>query len=83
MHALRVPITEPIGEALYTGLVTDTGRFMYDNTGARAHEMAAELISPASTRTRSTGISTRASRRASSSCWRAGWPTSSASTAGC
>jgi phosphoesterase RecJ-like protein len=44
MHALDVPITEPIGEALYVGLVTDTGRFMYDNTGARAHEMAAELI---------------------------------------
>jgi phosphoesterase RecJ-like protein len=44
MHALEVPITEPIGEALYVGLVTDTGRFMYDNTGARAHEMAAELI---------------------------------------
>ena len=25
-------------------MVTDTGRFMYENTGARAHEMAAELI---------------------------------------
>ena len=24
--------------------MTDTGRFMYENTGARAHEMAAELI---------------------------------------
>ena len=39
-----MPITEPIGEALYVGLVTDTGRFMYENTGPRAHEMAAELI---------------------------------------
>jgi len=44
MHGLQVPITEPIGEALYVGLVTDTGRFMYENTGPRAHEMAAELI---------------------------------------
>jgi phosphoesterase RecJ-like protein len=26
------------------GLVTDTGRFMYENTGPRAHTMAAELI---------------------------------------
>jgi phosphoesterase RecJ-like protein len=26
------------------GLVTDTGRFMYENTGPRAHVMAAELI---------------------------------------
>ena len=33
-----------IAEALYVGLVTDTGRFMYENTGPRAHLMAAELI---------------------------------------
>ena len=26
------------------GLITDTGRFMYENTGRRAHLMAAELI---------------------------------------
>jgi bifunctional oligoribonuclease and PAP phosphatase NrnA len=45
MHGLGVQVTEPVGEALYVGLVTDTGRFMYDNTGARAHEMAAELLS--------------------------------------
>ncbi len=45
MHALDVPITKAIGEALYVGLVTDTGRFMYENTGPRAHEMAAELLS--------------------------------------
>jgi phosphoesterase RecJ-like protein len=30
--------------ALYVGLVTDTGRFMYSNTDARAHRMAAALI---------------------------------------
>jgi bifunctional oligoribonuclease and PAP phosphatase NrnA len=44
MHALGVPATNGIAEALYVGLVTDTGRFMYENTGARAHRMAAELI---------------------------------------
>jgi phosphoesterase RecJ-like protein len=44
MHGLDVAITEPIGEALYVGLVTDTGRFMYENTGPEAHVMAAELI---------------------------------------
>jgi len=44
MHALGVKPTITIAEALYVGLVTDTGRFMYENTGARAHLMAAELI---------------------------------------
>jgi phosphoesterase RecJ-like protein len=44
MHGLGVKTTQAIGEALYVGLVTDTGRFMYENTGPRAHEMAAELI---------------------------------------
>jgi phosphoesterase RecJ-like protein len=44
MHGLGVQATQDIGEALYVGLVTDTGRFMYENTGARAHRMAAELI---------------------------------------
>jgi phosphoesterase RecJ-like protein len=33
-----------VAEALYIALVTDTGRFMYENTGPRAHLMAAELI---------------------------------------
>jgi phosphoesterase RecJ-like protein len=41
---LEVELTQPIAEALYVGLVTDTGRFMYDATGPRAHRMAAELI---------------------------------------
>jgi phosphoesterase RecJ-like protein len=44
MKGLGVEATQPIAEALYVGVVTDTGRFMYENTGARAHEMAAELI---------------------------------------
>jgi bifunctional oligoribonuclease and PAP phosphatase NrnA len=33
-----------VADALYVGLVTDTGRFMYENTGQRAHIMAADLI---------------------------------------
>jgi len=44
MRALGVEVTLTMAEALYVGLVTDTGRFMYENTGARAHVMAAELI---------------------------------------
>jgi phosphoesterase RecJ-like protein len=44
MHGLDVPATVAIAEALYVGLVTDTGRFMYENTGPRAHLMAAELL---------------------------------------
>ncbi|HET9950135.1 MAG TPA: bifunctional oligoribonuclease/PAP phosphatase NrnA [Longimicrobiales bacterium] len=41
---LGVEITTPIADALYVALVTDTGRFMYENTGPEAHRMAAELI---------------------------------------
>jgi phosphoesterase RecJ-like protein len=44
MHGLGVEPTTTIAEALYVGLITDTGRFMYENTGPRAHAMAAELI---------------------------------------
>ena len=44
MCGLGVEPTLPIAEALYVGLVTDTGKFMYENTGTRAHVMAAELI---------------------------------------
>ena len=44
MKALGVAPTLPVAEALYVGLVTDTGKFMYENTGTRAHQMAAELI---------------------------------------
>ena len=44
MQGLGVEPDQTIGEALYVGLVTDTGRFMYENTGPRAHEMAAALM---------------------------------------
>ncbi len=44
MQGLGVALTPAIAEALYVGLVTDTGRFMYENTGPRSHVMAADLI---------------------------------------
>ncbi len=44
MRELGVEATPEIADALYVGLVTDTGKFMYENTGTRAHKMAAALI---------------------------------------
>jgi len=41
---LGVQITPEMASALYVGLVTDTGKFMYENTNARTHRIAAELI---------------------------------------
>jgi phosphoesterase RecJ-like protein len=41
---LGAEITPKIAKALYVGLVTDTGRFSYENTSPEAHRMAAELI---------------------------------------
>jgi bifunctional oligoribonuclease and PAP phosphatase NrnA len=41
---LGAEITPPIADALYVALVTDTGRFMYENTTPAAHRMAGELI---------------------------------------
>jgi bifunctional oligoribonuclease and PAP phosphatase NrnA len=41
---LGAEITPEIASALYVGMVTDTGKFMYENTNARTHRIAAELI---------------------------------------
>jgi len=41
---LDVGLTPEMANALYVGLVTDTGKFMYENTDARSHRMAAGLI---------------------------------------
>jgi phosphoesterase RecJ-like protein len=43
-HLMGVRITPEMASALYVGLVTDTGKFMYENTNARTHRIAAELI---------------------------------------
>ncbi|HEY4348994.1 MAG TPA: hypothetical protein VGM80_15560, partial [Gaiellaceae bacterium] len=44
LAALDVELTPAIAEALYVGLVTDTGRFQYSNTTPKAHRLGAELI---------------------------------------
>ena len=41
---LGVELTQEMANALYVALVTDTGKFMYENTDARSHRMAAGLI---------------------------------------
>jgi phosphoesterase RecJ-like protein len=41
---LGVEITPEMASALYVGLVTDTGKFMYENASARTHRIAADLI---------------------------------------
>ena len=42
--AVGAEITPEIAVALYVGLITDTGKFMYENTDPDSHRMAAELI---------------------------------------
>ena len=44
MRELDVDLTPEIAEALYVGLVTDTGRFQYTNTTPKALRLAAELV---------------------------------------
>jgi phosphoesterase RecJ-like protein len=41
---LGVTLDKPLAEALYIALVTDTGKFMFENTTPAAHKMAADLI---------------------------------------
>lgn len=41
---LGLALTPAIAEALYTGLVTDTGRFQYSNTTPKALHLAADLV---------------------------------------
>jgi phosphoesterase RecJ-like protein len=44
LQRLGWAITRPIAEALYVGLVTDTGRFQYSSTTPAVHRMAADLL---------------------------------------
>jgi phosphoesterase RecJ-like protein len=44
LRELEVELTPGIAEALYVGLVTDTGRFQYANTTPKALRLAAELV---------------------------------------
>jgi bifunctional oligoribonuclease and PAP phosphatase NrnA len=41
---LGVEVTQPVAEALYVALVTDTGRFQYANTTPKSLRLAAELV---------------------------------------
>jgi bifunctional oligoribonuclease and PAP phosphatase NrnA len=41
---LGAELTTEIAEALYVGLVTDTGKFQYENTTPTSHVMAADLL---------------------------------------
>jgi bifunctional oligoribonuclease and PAP phosphatase NrnA len=41
---LGAKLTPEIAAALYVGLITDTGKFMYENTNAHTHRVAADLI---------------------------------------
>jgi phosphoesterase RecJ-like protein len=41
---LGATITKEMASALYVGLITDTGKFMYENTNAHTHRVAADLI---------------------------------------
>ena len=43
-HVLGVQIDAEMAMPLYVGLITDTGKFMYENTNAHTHRVAAELI---------------------------------------
>jgi phosphoesterase RecJ-like protein len=44
LDRLDVELTPAIAEALYVGLVTDTGRFQYSNTTPKSLRLAAELV---------------------------------------
>jgi phosphoesterase RecJ-like protein len=41
---LGATITREMASALYVGLITDTGKFMYENTNSHTHRVAAELV---------------------------------------
>lgn len=41
---MGIPIDKEVGEALYTAILTDTGRFTYSNTSKKTHLQVAELF---------------------------------------
>lgn len=44
LKKLNIKITKPIAEAIYTGIITDTGCFSYSNTDIRTFEISLELM---------------------------------------
>ena len=41
---MGIEISKEMAEAIYVGIVTDTGRFQYSNTTGRTHEIVSELM---------------------------------------
>ena len=41
---MNISIDEDMATCIYTAISSDTGSFMYDNTSAKTHEIAADLI---------------------------------------
>jgi phosphoesterase RecJ-like protein len=80
LPGLGVPLTPVIAEALYIGLVTDTGRFSYENTTPRAHRMAGELLAAGVDPAAAYRQIYEACRWRSSSCSPARWRASPATT---
>jgi phosphoesterase RecJ-like protein len=44
MRANELEISDAIAESIYTGIITDTGRFQYANTTPKTHRITAELL---------------------------------------
>lgn len=44
INILNIKVDKDIGTCIYTGISTDTGSFMYDNTRPETHLIAAELL---------------------------------------
>ena len=68
LHALRIEVPKVAAEALYVGLVTDTGRFQYANTTPDALRLAADLVEDGVQPAGCSGRSGRACRSPSSAC---------------
>lgn len=44
LNEMNIPITKEIAVCLYTGIATDTGCFMYSNTGSRTLRIVSEIM---------------------------------------
>lgn len=44
IETTKLSISEGVAEAIYVGILTDTGNFLYSKTTAKTHEIAAKLI---------------------------------------
>jgi len=66
---LGIELTPDIAEALYVGLVTDTGRFQYRTTTPAALRLAARLVEAGADVHKVFELCSRRSRWARCSCW--------------